>query len=348
MDGVIILGLAALLSWSVWYVFKTLAVAFLWKRLWPKFFAYAITVSFSHLTVLLFATSADALLGNLYLIGGFICVAHFWLCMSLLLVQLLGHATPFSSGAKAYLSLAATLLLMGVGAWKGGKMAVLVGCAIPVAGLQEEIRVMHISDLHLGRHRGQEDLERIVQLTNQEAPDLILITGDLVDSDAALTPKVLSHLTSFHAPTFYVPGNHETYLNFDQAMKQIRAQGVRVLLNEVVMVNGIQIVGLDYLGTGDFQSGIATICLHHSPIEAECAKDSGVDLMVAGHTHGGQIFPFTVLADVINKFNNGLYELDGMQIFVSQGAGTFFARMRLGSANQVDLLRLFPANQDLK
>lgn len=223
---------------------------------------------------------------------------------------------------------------------------------------------MLISDVHLGHHRGREYLAKLVELTNNEQPDLVLIAGDLLDTEVALQTSVLEPLQALTAPTFYVEGNHELAIDHERSLTLIRDQGVRTLHNEVVNIGGLQLIGLDYmkadakafdlhpsadprtiestLKTLELDLELPTVLMHHSPVGAEHAEKAGVDLMVAGHTHGGQLFPATLIARAIFAFNHGLYKKGARQVFVSAGAGTFLQRVRLGTANEINLLRLEP------
>jgi predicted MPP superfamily phosphohydrolase len=83
-----------------------------------------------------------------------------------------------------------------------------------------------------------------------------------------------------------------------------------------------------------------SVLMHHSPVGAQYVAAKGVDLMVSGHTHAGQMFPNTLFAPIVFPFNSGLYHEGEMRVFVSQGAGTFMPRIRLGTSNEIDLLRL--------
>src|SRR5690606_30388068 len=118
---------------------------------------------------------------------------------------------------------------------------------IRLSHLDREVTMMQISDVHLGHHRGQAYLAAIVEETNRCRPDLVLITGDLLDSAAAFEPGVLDPLSQLTAPAFFVGGNHEKYVDEQRAFELVARQGVRVLRNELVETQGLQLVGLDYL-----------------------------------------------------------------------------------------------------
>jgi predicted MPP superfamily phosphohydrolase len=90
------------------------------------------------------------------------------------------------------------------------------------------------------------------------------------------------------------------------------------------------------------KSDLPTVLIHHSPVGVQYAEAAGIDLVVSGHTHAGQLIPATLFAGWIFPFNRGLHQQGGTQVFVSQGAGTFLTRVRLGTSNEINLLRLTP------
>ncbi len=240
----------------------------------------------------------------------------------------------------------------------------VVEVEMPVAGLAEEVRVMHIADVHIGNHRGADWLERVVEETNRHKPDFVLFNGDLIDSNLALRPGVLDALERLEAPAYYVNGNHEALVDHERALAVFRRHGLRVLDNEVVRTHGLQLVGLDYMSADDetfdphavtgktiaeelpriaLADDLPTLLMHHSPVGVSYVADRAIDVMVAGHTHAGQVFPGTWLACLPYPYLRGAYRAGDTQLFVSQGAGTYAVPLRLGSANEMELLRLTPA-----
>jgi uncharacterized protein len=191
-----------------------------------------------------------------------------------------------------------------------------------------------------------------------------LINGDLVDSDVALEPGVLASLADLAAPVYFVSGNHENYVNTPKLFKELAAAGVKILRSEVVDAGAFNLVGLDYLKADDqafemhpsehsttikdvlpglkLDEKKPTVLMHHSPVGIEHVAARGVDLMLSGHTHGGQVFPFTRLAPLVSRFNRGLHHFKAMKVFVSEGVGTFMAKIRLDSRNEINLIRLVP------
>jgi hypothetical protein len=263
-------------------------------------------------------------------------------------------------GAAALLIAAGTTLVGGIGA----NTFLVVETDITLSGLDRDVVAMQLSDIHVGHHRGRNYLEKIVDETNQRKPDIVLITGDLIDSESAFLPGELEPLTRFSAPVHYVGGNHEKYVDAERAFALVKKYGVNVLRNQVTETHGLQLVGLDYMNADEntfelhpsddshtiksvlaslhVKDDMPSVLLHHSPAGAQYAAANGIDLMIAGHTHGGQFFPGTLVATAVFPFTHGLYHRGDLQVFVSQGVGTYMSRVRLGTSNEMNLLRLRP------
>jgi predicted MPP superfamily phosphohydrolase len=210
-----------------------------------------------------------------------------------------------------------------------------------------------ISDVHLGHVRNGPFLRRIVAMTLKEEPDAIFIAGDLYDGtaiDARRAAEPLSELVAPHG-VYFVAGNHEQFGDDSKYLRAIAAAGVRVLSNERVDVDGLQIVGVPYRSAthgGHFASvlrGIrldhnrASILLTHAPDHPEVAEAAGVSLQLSGHTHLGQFIPWSWMARrVYRQFVYGLSRIGNMQVFTSSGAGTWGPPLRLGSNPEIVVL----------
>lgn len=323
--------------------------------------AIAIVVFGALLGILLGATSVSEAAGAAYLVGGYVFTAYLYLILVLAVLHTLVQVwrAPPALLRVATVGLSAALTVYG--AMQAGTL-VVNEVSIQLHKLTRPVSVMLVSDVHLGHHRGREYLAKLVSMTNDKHPDLVLIAGDLVDADVALHPSVFEPLKDLRAPVFYVGGNHEIEIDQSKALQLIADQGVRVLHNEVVNVDGLQLVGLDYMkadaNTFDMHpsadtrtikdtlaalklnAALPTILMHHSPVGVSYVEKAGADLMVAGHTHGGQLFPGTLITQAMFPFNHGLYRRGDLQVFVSKGAGTFLQRIRLGSENEINFLKL--------
>lgn len=214
------------------------------------------------------------------------------------------------------------------------------------------MRIVQLSDIHLGS-TSTAYLSRIVETTNALAPDVVLITGDLLDSHRPLTREAVAPLNDLVAPAFLVAGNHEGYFGIEKAADLISTTGVRFLRNEVVDFQEVQIIGIDDSYDRDHLAKMIpkmaidaakfSILMYHRPIGLEAADRAGIELMLAGHTHFGQIFPFNYFVGLRHRYMTGLHRQGGCTLFVSTGTGTWGPRMRLGSDNQIVLINLSPA-----
>lgn len=349
---------------SIWYVGSRLHTLFELKSRWPILIAVATGVIGALFAMGAVAKFTSPVVGALNVFGGYVFTFHLFLLLSLLFLQVLQlmWSLPMSlSGAAALL---VAFIATAASALNANGFSVNE-YKVELPKLQKEVTVMQISDVHLGHHRGQAYLEKIVAETNRRKPDLVLLTGDLVDSNAALVPGVLNPLADLKAPAYFVGGNHEKYVDMKRAFELIAQQGVRVLNNEVVETKGIQLIGLDYMNADEdafdmhpsddtrtiksvmpdlpLKRGLPTVLMHHSPVGTQHIVETDVDLMVSGHTHAGQVLPATWIAELIFPFNRGLHQHGKLKVFVSQGAGTYLLRNRLGTNSEINLLRLTPS-----
>jgi len=207
-----------------------------------------------------------------------------------------------------------------------------------------------ISDLHLGHVRNGGFLRRIVARVMRENPDAVFLAGDLYDGTAIDAVKAAEPLRALRAPqgTYFVAGNHEQFGDDSQYLKAVSNAGVRVLHNEKVEADQLQIVGVPYNhATQDehFQSVLrqigvdrnrASILLTHAPDRPHIAEQEGISLQVSGHTHVGQFFPWTWMARrIYRQFVYGLSRIGKMLVYTSSGAGTWGPPLRLGSSPEI-------------
>jgi len=219
-------------------------------------------------------------------------------------------------------------------AWRGRKAALL-------------------TDVHLGHVRNRTFLTRLVAKITKEQPDLIFIAGDLFDGTAIDAKKATEPLAQLTAPhgVYFVAGNHEQFGDDTKYLNAIAATGVRVLRNERVNVEGLQIVGIPYnsaTSNGDLASVLralpldrdrASILLTHAPDHPAVAEAKGFSLQLSGHTHLGQFIPWSWMARrMYRQFVYGLSRIGKMQVFTSSGAGTWGPPLRLGSNPEIVML----------
>ena len=210
-----------------------------------------------------------------------------------------------------------------------------------------------VSDLHLGNINAIGFSRRIAAIARRLDPSIIFIAGDLYDGSKADPARIAAPLFGL-APefgTFFCGGNHEDFGDAAEYSAVIMRGGIRVLHNERVDVDGLQVIGVSYadatypahlrafLEPLHLGNGPASILLNHVPHRLPIVEQSGVSLQLSGHTHGGQIFPFTLIVRrVYGKFSYGLQRFGNLQVLTSSGAGTWGPPMRVGTKPEVVLI----------
>jgi predicted MPP superfamily phosphohydrolase len=210
-----------------------------------------------------------------------------------------------------------------------------------------------VSDLHLGHINGPGFSRRIVAMAVRLNPDLVLIPGDLFDGGKADPRALAEPFRALHPPfgSYFSTGNHDEFGDTAYFIKVLSDAGIRVLTNEKVTVDGLDIVGVNYRDAGypiklrailqslQLVPGRASILLNHVPNRLPIAEQAGIGLQVSGHTHCGQIFPFTWLTRrVFGKFTLGLHRFGALQVYTSVGAGSWGPPMRVGTSSEIVLL----------
>lgn len=213
---------------------------------------------------------------------------------------------------------------------------------------KKNVTIAQISDLHIGTIRNSAYLRRIAEKINEEDPDIVMITGDLVDATAPLHKSMFSPFNQLRAPVYFVSGNHEMYEGLDKVYELFNGTKITPLKNEAVTFDGIQIVGIEFSQNKTYLAeqlskikiSKPSILMYHPPIGMEDAKKAGISLQLSGHTHDGQIFPFNLIVQLFFNKINGLYDLGNFYLYVSPGTGTWGPYMRLGSRNEITILKL--------
>lgn len=235
---------------------------------------------------------------------------------------------------------------------------------ITITGLKQTIKAAHLTDTHIGHFRGATTLQKLVDKINSQNVDIVFFTGDFLDSKIQLKPESAAPLKNLNAPIYFVEGNHDVYTGTDPIKEYLRNIGVNVLTNEIANWNELQIIGLDHmvsdegsvsphtdpngpnikntLGAMKLQKDKPTVLLHHGPDGIKYADENKIDLYLAGHTHGGQLWPVTHIAHMMFEVNKGLHKLNNTQVYVSQGTGTFGPPMRVGTYSEIAILNLIP------
>jgi predicted MPP superfamily phosphohydrolase len=276
------------------------------------------------------------------------------------------HAALAGSG-PAWVPIGA-LVAVGLGALTAMRGPYIRHVDIPVPGLAPELdglRIAQISDLHVGPTMRLQYVRRVVEMTQQLAPDLIALTGDIVDGSVS---RLASHVAPLQALTrddraFFVLGNHDYYSGAASWTGHFERMGFRVLRNShVTLERGAArlVIG----GVIDFAARMADpearprpdlardadagpafrLLLAHNPKIAPVAEQAGFDLQLSGHTHAGQFFPWTYVIHLVHgPHAAGLSRRGGLWVYVSSGTGTWGPPVRLGTRPELTLLRIVAA-----
>ena len=209
---------------------------------------------------------------------------------------------------------------------------------------------VHFSDPHIGALNLKKTLQRIVDKVNEFNPDFVTITGDLLDGSGVVNEEVLSPLNGIKTKkgTYFSTGNHEIYFGLEEACELIDTLNVKILRSETVTFDDYQITGLDnpasessdvIEGLDEVKNDASTdrfsLLLYHPPSGISQFLETDFDILLSGHTHAGQIYPFKHVVRVFHEYVYGLYKIGKKYVNVTSGAGTWGPPMRLGTRNEI-------------
>ena len=219
----------------------------------------------------------------------------------------------------------------------------------------DQTRLVVVSDIHLGPLTGSHHVGRIVNLINSVNADIVCVVGDLVDGSVTELGRFATPLAEIESRrgAYFVTGNHEYYSGFEPWIEEVTRLGVRPLRNERVELAGLDLAGVNDLGgdqfgdpadfgkaLGDRDTSRPVVLMAHQPLAARQAAPFGVDLQVSGHTHGGQMAPFNLLVRLQQPVTSGFGEVDGVPVYVTNGAGFWGPPVRVGAPPQVTVVEL--------
>lgn len=301
-------------------------------------------------------------------------VSLFFITLLYDLIHTTAERIPFDHGRRKFMKIAfdVTMLVLAFsyllkGIIGGIKRPELNKVEVFVKDLGfEQLRVVQLSDVHVGNTIGKAFLQECVERINALKPDLVVITGDLVDRKIEDAKEQLEPLKALESTfgSYFVLGNHEYYHGARDIAAYMPQLNIKALLNESVLLddgsNSINLVGLNDLQSlrfnimpidvdkafKDVDKSKPTLLLSHQPKSIELVEDKAYDLMLSGHTHGGQIFPFGFLVMLQQPYLFGLHALSKTkQIFVSRGTGYWGPPVRVFAPSEISVLTLRPQKE---
>jgi len=251
-----------------------------------------------------------------------------------ILISVLAVTAPLhlalSSVQVAMIASAVWLLTVGYAVWRANNV-VTTTLELHSARIKKPYRLLQLSDIHAGS-RSRKFIAKVVAQSRALKPDMVFITGDVLDS-STVDANYLDPLAKFECPVLLCIGNHERYVRLDAAIGALESNQVHVLRNESLTLQGLHIIGIDdaddhlqvekQLAKFNVNAETYNILLYHRPHGFSAAAKAGVDLMLSGHTHAGQVWPFGLLVKREFPRIAGRYTKDTATLYVSQGTGTW-------------------------
>lgn len=296
-------------------------------------------------------------------------VSLFFVTLLYDLVHTTAQQIPFDQGRRRFMKIAfdVTMLILAFsyilkGLIGGIKRPELNKVDIFIKDLGfDDLTVVQLSDVHVGNTIGRAFVAECVERINTLKPDIVVITGDLVDRKIEHAKDDLAPLKELRSRygTYFILGNHEYYHGAEDIAAYMPSLNITALLNDSVTIRdgekGVNIVGINdiqsirlgtlpidtYRAFENVDKSLPTILLSHQPKSIDVVKEKDYDLMLSGHTHGGQIFPFGFLVMLQQPFLAGLHPVTpAKQIFVSRGTGYWGPPVRVFAPSEISVLTL--------
>jgi len=356
--GIVILFYSLIL---LYYVRKTL-LAFEYKQLSWKRNVVLVLVSFLPILILVFLRNTSWLISSYLVIACYVWITYLFLFFSLHgtceLINFLFKKTIKYWVHEKTLWIVFQLVCLSIVTYGyiDAKNIKVEQVEISTDKLKkgEVWRIVQISDVHFSAVNGEALAKKIVEKVNAEKPNIIVSTGDLIDrgmrNKEALC-EILNQLTATHG-IYAVTGNHEYYYGVEEAVDFHKRCGFELLQNYNSQINGINLVGINDKAVRRFSDQILPsekdlmgglsgfkVYLKHQP---QVSKDAlkYFDLMLSGHTHAGQIFPFGIFVKMAFPYFRGLYKVDESYIYVSRGTGTWGPPIRFLSSPEITVIKV--------
>lgn len=352
----VVLALMGYVGWHLWLLPPVL---------WVRWTLVAVEMASVALAVLSLTRYLDRLPYGLsvavYNVGNKGLVVLFYLFMAFLLFDVLRlvHLLPSGWGRGNWISLgvlAGAMIVLFVYASLNYEHKRRVELTVSTHGkVSHPVKVLAVSDLHLGYHNRRADLDRWVAMLNAEGGDMLLVAGDLIDRSMRPLKEedMAAGLRQLEMPVYACLGNHEYYAEYytpGEVEWFYNAAGITLLRDSVASVDNIQIIGRDdrtnqrrkRISDFSLRQEAFTLLLDHQPYHLEKAEQAGIGLQISGHTHRGQIWPLSWITDALYECSWGTLTKGGTTYYVSSGFGIWGAKYRIGTQSEYVVIHLLP------
>lgn len=336
------LGFEGVFEYQAFWLFFILSFTFLLSNIGTRVAPNFLTRTLYHYAALW--------LGTLHLLFlGSVVVALLELCSGFLAVDMPSWVPRGIYGAAVVLSILSL---------RQARQIVVAKHTVSLQHLPkhwEGKRIVFFADTHYGNIHRREQAERLVTLIEAQRPDLIFMGGDFFDGPP-LQPELVTapyQRLTISTPTFFVSGNHEEYGKKAEFLQALQMSGFQIINDQKVLMDGLQIVGLDFMTTRteaatamtmkhlDLDPSLPTIVLKHIPRHVEMIAALGGHLMLSGHTHQGQMWPVNLITSFIyHGFDFGLKRFKNLQVYTTSGAGSWGPPQRFLTQSEIAILTL--------
>ena len=294
------------------------------------------------------------LMQTMYVVGSIWLVFTLYMVLSLIGADVVKLLVPtFKSGFWSALCITIAILAYGNYNYRNPVVKeVEISLEKPI---EKPMRIVAVSDVHLGYATGKKQLKGYVELINAQKPDVVLIAGDLIDNN--VTPLNEQHmeevLLCLEAPmgVFMVPGNHEYISGIEKSLEFLEKTSIKLLRDSIeVLPNGVQIAGRDDLHNkrrmpvAEIMSKVdkskPIVMLDHQPYQIAKKDSLGVDVQISGHTHHGQVFPMNLLVDAMYEQSHGYKKWTHSHVYVSSGLSLWGPPFRIGTKSDIAVIDL--------
>lgn len=222
--------------------------------------------------------------------------------------------------------------------------------------VEKPIRIVGISDLHIGYTISAKEVSKWVRLINKEKPDIVIIAGDIIDNHLRpiIEDSISNVLNEINAPmgVYACTGNHDLMFAINEDINFYENSGITLLRDSSINVNGITIIGrddytnlrrskLDKIIEGVDKTTF-TVLMDHQPTALDDAVNNGIDFQLSGHTHRGQVFPISLITDAIFEKSHGYLKKGNTQFYISSGIGIWGGKFRIGTRSEYLVLDIAP------
>lgn len=222
--------------------------------------------------------------------------------------------------------------------------------------IEKPIRIVGISDLHIGYTISAKEVSKWVSLINAEKPDVVIIAGDIIDNHLRpiIEDSVSDVLNRINAPmgVYACTGNHDLMFAINEDESFYKNSGITLLRDSFININGITIIGrddytnlrrekLDEITQGVDKTSF-TILMDHQPTKLNDAVNSGIDFQLSGHTHLGQVFPISLITDAIFELSHGYMKKENTHFYTSSGIGIWGGKFRIGTRSEYLVVDIDP------